>query len=51
MPDYREILRKYMLIVVEAEGVAFIRREYGKPSVMTEEEWEALLEVYEENYA
>ena len=50
MPDYREVLRQYMAMVIEAEGVAFISRTYGKPVNMTDEEWEALLEVYEETY-
>ena len=51
MLDYRELLKKYMALVVREEGVTFVNRNYGTPSHMTEEEWEALVQIHEEFYA
>lgn len=45
-PNYKEVLRKYILLVVEQEGVSFIKESYAES--FTHTEWNILKEVEEE---
>jgi hypothetical protein len=46
--DYKHLLKKYMQHIIDEEGVSYIRNYFRNTEIFTEEEWQTLKQIEEE---